>query len=83
MGALLSLVLKTPALTSLLGAVANDGVRRLSKTKIGANAGFLIGPDWADLLPRAIALDPEAIGKIVLLAGAWAFTLWGRGNTAN
>ena len=75
-------ILQTPALTSLIGAVAEDGARRFSKTKLGAHIA-LGGAFWAilpELIGPALGGDPAAIGKIVLLAGGWLMSLWGRGN---
>ena len=70
----------TMILTSLIGAVTEEGVKRLSKTKVAANIGGLNGV--LVLLPGVIAKDPMAIGQLVVLLVTWAMTIWGRGNKA-
>lgn len=81
-GTIVSTLLKTPGAVAVLGAVKKDGVRRLSKTKVGANVA-MAGGIWSvlpELISQAVAGDSTAIGQIVLLVGGWLVALWGRGR---
>lgn len=73
-------VLKTPAVTTLVGKVTGDGTRRISRGKGGVAAVLAIGPDWGELLPAAFSGDWAAVGKLVALAITWAISIWGAGN---
>ena len=77
---LIAAILKAPGLTSIIGSVAESGIKRFSKTKVGAAGLLAVGPDWGSLIAGVIQGDPASIGNIVLIAGAWAFALFGRGN---
>lgn len=76
-GALVSLAGK-----QVVNAASGQVEKSVSKTKIAAAGLLAVGPDWGDLIGRALQKDPEAIGKIVLLVATYALTLWGRGNEA-
>jgi hypothetical protein len=65
-------------LTTVLGAVTQEGVKRLSKTKLAVNTGGLNA--IAFMLPAALNGDPTAIGQIVIAVVTCALALWGRGT---
>lgn len=68
-----------PLVTALIGAVTQEGIKRISKTKVaahgmGANALTMVNWDAVG------AGDPTAIGQLVALGVTWGLTLWGRGK---
>jgi hypothetical protein len=50
----------------------------LSVTKTSVHTAMLAGVDWPALIGQALQRDPAAIGKLVLLLGAWIGAIWGR-----